>query len=122
MVKLTTTYVKLQAAYASEKSQYGGWKLIGYSGPGTNSTNSASSYTTNFKYTSARDNTGESNEGVEADWSAENIAKLNDCDGGVHWKITTEDIAEGGVDTYTAWTDCKELTPNFEAIGGGSGS
>ena len=110
------TFIKLEAAYAAEKNTYGGWKLVGYSGPGTNSTNSASSYTTNFKYTSALDYTSEANEKAEI-WTAENIAKLNDCGAAVNWKVKAKAIVEGGVDSYEATTTCTELTPNFSKIG-----
>ena len=110
------TYVKLQAAYASEKSMYGGWKLIGYSGPGTNSTTSASSQTTNFVYAGAMDLTAEANTAQADAWSATNSAKLNDCAGGTHWHVAHVAIS-GGVDSYNATTDCAELTPNFTAIG-----
>ena len=111
------TFIKLEAAYAAEKNMYGGWKLIGYSGPGTNATNSASSQTTNFIYGSAMNYTSESNAGMTDAWKAQNIAKLNECAGGSdHWHIATQDIVEGGVDSYVATTDCAELTPNFDKI------
>jgi len=111
------TYVKLQAAYASEKSMYGGWKLIGYSGPGTNSTTTASSQTTNFIYAGAMGFDTESNAALADAWSAKNIAKLNDCAGNtVNWHIAHKAVSNG-VDGYTATTSCPELTANFTSIG-----
>lgn len=111
------TFIKLEAAYAAEKNMYGGWKLIGYSGPGTNATNAASSQTTNFIYGSAMTFDSETNKGMENAWKAKNIAKLNECAGNTdHWHIKTNDIAEGGVDSYQATTECQELTPNFTQI------
>ncbi len=108
--------MKLQAAYASEKSMYGGWKLIGYSGPGTNSSTAASSQTTNFVYGGAMNFTGEANTALDNAWSATNRSKLNDCAGAQNWHIAHVAIS-GGVDSYNATTGCPELTPNFTAIG-----
>ncbi|SHM55139.1 hypothetical protein SAMN05720472_1609 [Fibrobacter sp. UWR3] len=108
--------MKLQAAYASEKSMYGGWKLIGYSGPGENATDEASSQTTNFVYAGALTYDTESNEALENAWSATNRSKLNDCEGGQNWHIAHIAITTG-TDSYNATTECPELTPNFNAIG-----
>jgi len=111
------TYVKLQAAYAAEASKYGGWKLIGYSGPGTNNVASESSATTTFEYKGNIGYTTETNEGNSTAWQAKNKAKLNDCAGDVYnWTVATVTISNG-VDTYNATTNCKELTPTFTAIG-----
>ena len=112
------TYVKLQAAYASEKSMYGGWKLIGYSGPGTNQSNAASSATTHFIYGSALTFDTETADETADAWKAKNKAKLNDCAGNTdNWHVKNKAIANG-VDSYEATTGCTELTPNFTAIGG----
>ena len=109
------TYVKLQAAYAAEKSMYGGWKLIGYSGPGTNQSGAESSATTKFTYAGGAGYTTEFSTATKG-WAATNNAKLNDCAGGENWTITTVAI-NNGVDSYTAATKCAELTPNFNKIG-----
>ena len=109
------TYVKLQAAYASEKSVYGGWKLIGYSGPGTNQSNGESSKTINFTYGGLAGYNSEFS-GVTEGWNATNNAKLNDCNGAKNWTISTKTISDG-VDGYTSATNCPELTPNFTKIG-----
>lgn len=110
--------MKLQGAYVAEKNMYGGWKLIGYSGPGENSTTAASSQTTNFIYGSDQDYTAETNGDVSDAWTATSRAKLNDCDAGQHWQIATVAVADNGADSYNATTDCAELTPNFAKIGG----
>ena len=110
------TYVKLQSAYVSEKSVYGGWKLIGYIGPGTNDSEAESSSTTNFTYAGAIGGTDETNAATDNVWTAENKAKLNDCNGAVNWAIATYQVADGA-DSYNATTNCPELTPNFTSIG-----
>ena len=114
------TYIKLQQAYFSEKNQYGGWSVIGYTAPGGSS--GTSSATTNFTY--GADNieaTNETNAGKTGVWTATNNAKLNDCASAKNWQIDTKDAAEGGLDGYEAKvnnkTTCLQLTPNFENIG-----
>ena len=112
------TFIKLEAAYAAEKNTYAGWKLIGYSGPGDNSTTTASSKTTNFEYGSTIGFDTETNAAKTDAWTAKNIAKLNDCAGNtVNWHVATKALSEGGVDAYEATTGCPELTPNFTKIG-----
>ena len=111
------TFIKLEAAYAAEKNVYGGWKLIGYSGPGDNNANSESSKTTNFEYAGTIGYTTETNAAHSDAWKAKNLAKLNDCNSADNWHIATKDLAEGGVDGYEATTGCAELTPNFAKIG-----
>ena len=106
--KFTTTYVKLQQAYAAESNAAGG----------------ATSSTNNFNY---KDATGFSNNTVALTSSASivgftagNKAKLNDCAIGDHWKITVTAGSAAGEATFTPSTltqDCLQLTPNFSQIG-----
>ena len=113
------TYVKLQQAYFSESSQYGGWELIGYVGPGDR--NSAqSTYTTNFEYDgSALASNSTSTAETAGAWKASNRAKLNDCGVSDNWKIKLNAVSEEK-DSYEATvtgTGCEALTPTFAKIG-----
>lgn len=112
------TYIKLQSAYVAEKNTYGGWKLIGYIGPGNNNANGESSQTTNFVYAGTMGYTTETNGNQSDAWKATSRAQLNDCSQGTHWHIATVAVNASGADSYNATTDCAELTPNFTKIGG----
>lgn len=123
-IKVASNYVKLQQAYISEAVAFGSWKIIGYKGPGDNTvgTNGGNkSVTTNFSY---EDATGFSNESLtlasansKVGFTAKNNAKLNDCEKDKTWTITLSNSAGDTDGTFTAATDCAELTPSFNVIG-----
>ena len=53
-------------------------------------------------------------------WEAANKAKLNDCEAGKNWTISTNAIGSNGQDTYEAdvnTTECQALTATFGKIG-----
>ena len=122
------TYVKLQDAYVSESNKVGSWKLIGYVAPGA-ATASVEGATTNFKYLAGSD------VAVAADaqdvkdfsaitWAAANKVALNDCAAqpdadaaGANWTLTTAGASNGNSVSYTAATNCSQLTPSFDKIG-----
>ena len=109
------TYVKLQQAYVAEANEYGSWKLIGYTAPNSGETN-------NFEYTAtALAGDGASSKDAEDNvWEAANKAKLNDCEAGKNWTISTNEIGSNGQDTYKAevnGTGCQALTATFGKIG-----
>lgn len=110
----TSTYVKLQDAFAAERNAAGGWKLIGYTNPASN----------NFTYsgtgvgdaatvalTALNNNVG---------WQAQNIPALNECtaNNGCTWKVTLANGTVGGQIKYHACQSTKAapFTPNFDAI------
>ena len=121
------TYVKLQQAYFSEANMAGGWQLIGYMAPGTNSE------TTNFKYDPGAIAIGTSDALAQGKigWQAGNKANLNECSTGsgnavvYHWNVTlTKQTGTSQDDvTFTATasanngTGCVALTPTFDKIG-----
>lgn len=110
-----TSYVKLQQAYVAEANEYGSWKLIGYTAPNSGETN-------NFEYTAtALAEDGASSKDAETNvWEAANKAKLNDCEAGKNWTISTNTIGSNGQDTYKAevnGTGCQALTATFGKIG-----
>lgn len=89
---------------------------------------SVTSSTNNFSYTDA---SGWTNNTIAiatgaTGFSASNKAKLNDCaaktgdasSSNFNWKVTVKksDSSEGDA-TFTATTNCTELTPNFGKIG-----
>ena len=118
------TYVKLEQAYISEAVAFGSWKIIGYKGPGNNTTGTNGgnkSSTTNFSY---EDATGFSNESLllsaansTVGWTAKNNAKLNDCAINSTWTVTLSNAAGDTDGTFTSATTCGELTPSFNTIG-----
>ena len=122
-----TTYVKLQQAYISEAVAVGTWGIIGYKGPGENTTSgSAKSSTTNFTYEDA--SSGYTNNTVAlatgiTGWAASNNANLNDCTAGKNWTIATGAATSGSegdaefTATVATTSDCTSLTPNFDKIG-----
>ena len=106
------TYVKLQEAYAVEKNDLGNWAEIGYKDPSGSSTGGT---TANFTYTGAD---------AAGSWGAYNIVGMNDCKiaSEAVWTITSVFTASSGnVVSTPAVSDneCKNLTPNFCAIGAG---
>lgn len=114
------TYIKLQQAYFSEASKYGGWDLIGYVGPGERNS-ATSTYTTNFQYTAENlASNSTSTDAVSKAWKAHNVSKLNDCQPGDNWYIDLADASTTERDSYTATvtgTGCSGLTPTFDKIG-----
>jgi hypothetical protein len=117
-----TSYVKLQQAYFNESNKYGSWKLIGYTAPGTNDVNAGTSATNNFEYAGGTAITeANSTSAVSGVWTANNIAKLNDCAKGAtaNWSLATGAVGTSGQDSYTATVAdaCKPLTPTFDKIG-----
>ncbi|SHM55111.1 hypothetical protein SAMN05720472_1608 [Fibrobacter sp. UWR3] len=111
--------MKLQDAFYSEKSMYGGWGVIGYVAPGAGSSNSYAS--TNFTYAGHIDYATETN-ATEADaWTVTSKAALNDCPASSVWKIGVVQNAAGNTSKYSQAlptdADCKSLTPNFDQIG-----
>ena len=98
-------------------TDYGSFKLIGYSAPGTNS------QTTNFTYT---DEAGDGTHalGDEADaWKATSRVQLNDCATGGEWGVTIAKASGGNAADAAVFaaavtgSGCEELTPSFSKIG-----
>lgn len=124
-----SSYVKMQQAYVSEAVAIGTWSVIGYKGPGDNTnasgaTGGASSKTNNFEY---KDATGYSDNTVAltgsssvVGFTANNIAKLNDCAQSSSWTITVAQGTAAGEATFSPNTlgqDCLQQTPNWNQIG-----
>ena len=114
------TYIKLQDAYVSESNKIGNWTLIGYVAPGASSASDASPFTTNFTYYGS----GTFSDGVTdiADmndaWVAKNKPALNDCAANTgKWDIAIKANSNGNSVSYTASTNCPQLTPSFDKIG-----
>jgi prepilin-type N-terminal cleavage/methylation domain-containing protein len=137
------TYVKLQDAYASETSAVADWKTIGYVAPGKVDTSAGTGTTTAFVYGGGKvqatntcsgdvpegkkcGDTGTSATGssISKGWTASNIAQLNECAPAAHWDISSAiglAASNTGSVSYTKTalsTECKQLTPQFENIGG----
>ena len=114
------TYIKLQQAYFSEASKYGGWDLIGYVGPGERNS-ATSTYTTNFQYSGLNLASNSTTTGAVSNaWQAYNVSKLNECQPGVNWFINLVDAGTTERDSYTATVQgsgCEGLTPTFNKIG-----
>ena len=96
--------------------------MIGYTAPGTNNVNAGTSATNNFEYAGGTAITeANSTSAVTGVWTANNIAKLNDCDKGTsaNWSLATGEVGTSGQDSYTATVaaNCKSLTPTFDKIG-----
>ena len=107
--------MKLQEAYAVEQNKLGNWAEIGYKDPSGSSTGGS---TSNFTYTNAT---------AEGSWGAYNTVGMNDCKiaTGAVWTVTSVFTSStGNVVSTPAVSDanCKNLTPNFCAIGAGCGS
>lgn len=131
---MTTTYIKLQDAYASEANKVGSWLLIGYIAPGSNSA-SQTGVSTSFSYApgtldiNATD--GSAIDGFNTAklvWGARNNTPLNDCGDQTkaatasaqdHWQLEIEDSGNGNSLVYIAKVDdanCKQVTPTFTNI------
>ena len=118
----------MQDAYVAENGNaIGNFELIGYVVPGGHSGDTEGN-TTNFTYkqvgTYNADNSAVNPSGFVA-WSAQNKAKLNDCEseaGKANWElqITIAANSDGATwKTKELSTGCKALTPNFDKIGNG---
>lgn len=131
-VFLATSYVKLQQAYISEAVAIGNWQIIGYKGPGEETTASATtggavSGTTNFTYkdgTGFTDNTVALSSAGKVGWTAGNKQRLNDCPNADNWTVTVkQNGATAGEAKFVAAiatansVGCTALTPNFTNIG-----
>lgn len=105
--KFTTSYVKLQEAYASENNAVGTWTQIGYKDPGAGNGHK----TTNFDYSSKA-------EATDGMWVASNLVALNDCESGSTWSLKTSYSSSNGTLLTTATSSSVDncvtpLTPNF---------
>lgn len=112
------TYVKMQQAYISEAMAIGTWTIIGYKAPGTGNK------TTNFTYDGLKEDAdGATNNTVAltaltVGWQAGNNAKLNDCNiADDNWTVTVQGTGGASEATFTAATNCTDLTPTFHTIG-----
>ena len=116
--------MKLQQAFISETgTDYGNFKIIGYSAPGVNSA------TTNFTYTNpgsyGTTNTAALPNSATAVWTATPNVKLNDCasGSGSHWDVKLMKATSGSsadavqFSASVTGTGCEELTPSFSKIG-----
>ena len=118
----STSYVKLQEAFFSERNAAGSWIVIGYKAPGD-----ATGKTTNFTYTGAAiaGAEGTTTAAVENAWTANNNVKLNDCAPNANnWSIkvtpaaaTSAAAASVSFEATVANDNCLALTPNFGQIG-----
>ncbi|MCQ2122863.1 MAG: hypothetical protein MJZ25_01630 [Fibrobacter sp.] len=116
--------MKLQQAYVSEAVAIGNWQIIGYKGPGEQSSSIASA-TTNFEYSDggsySAKSTAELGETAVKGFAVKNKTKLNDCDSAAdNWKVEVKKAgsSEGDAEfTATVATVCNDLTPNFDKIG-----
>ena len=105
------TYVKLQEAYAAEKTELGSFAAIGYKTPGAGN----GDQTTVFNYAGQASATPAN--GV-ANWDAETLVGLNECNKGKKWLLKATfsestgnvEITVGSDDTANCITP---LTPNF---------
>ena len=121
--------MKLQDAYVSESNKVGSWKLIGYVAPGAKKAEEEGS-TTNFAYKAGNPDVSGNATAITSYasatkvWGAANIVALNECAAqtdaaldAAHWSISIKANSNGNSVTYTASTDCDQLTPTFENIG-----
>ena len=107
-VVLTLSYVKLQEAYASEKTDLGSFAAIGYKTPGAGNGDK----TTVFDYTGQN---GSDKKGV---WDAASLVGLNDCTKGSKWLLKATFASTTGNVTFAVGSDATSkcitpLTPNF---------
>ena len=105
---LTSTYVKLQEAYASEKTELGSFKSIGYKTPGAGNNDE----TTVFNYS------GQAADATVGRWNAVSKVGLNDCQKGKKWLLKATFSSASGNVTFTVGSDdtancITPLTPNF---------
>jgi len=101
-------YVKLQEAFASEKTELGSFKAIGYKTPGAG----------NGDMTTVFDYSGQNGDDVTGKWDAKARVGLNDCKMNSLWLLKAEYSQSSGNVTITvgsnAKADCIDpLTPNF---------
>ena len=115
--------MKLQDAYVSEANKVGSWTKIGYIAPG--GTSAGASSTTNFAYRpGSADDTEIGSYSAAKEWGAYNKVALNSCAiqtagdaaTGANWTIQVDPSTNGNSVTYTAETNCEELTPSFAKI------
>ena len=127
LVVTASSYVKLQQAYISEAVATGTWTVIGYKGPGDQTTAGSAtggtvSKTNNFQYSDASgfsDNTAALSAN-KVGFTATNLAKLNDCAVSSTWTMTVGEGSAAGEATFTPnvlSADCVQLTPNWKQIG-----
>jgi prepilin-type N-terminal cleavage/methylation domain-containing protein len=100
------TYIKLQEAYASEKTELGDFAAVGYKSPGAGN----SDKTTVFDYSAKKDVAGE--------WDAVSLVGLNDCAKGKKWGLKATFDSNSGNVTFKVGSDdvancITPLTPNF---------
>lgn len=98
--------MKLQEAYASEKTELGNFSAIGYKTPGAGNNDS----TTVFYYGTQKATAGS--------WDAISRVGLNDCNKGKKWYVTATFTSTTGNVSFTAGSDdvancITALTPNF---------
>lgn len=106
--------MKLQEAFAVEQNKLGTWAEIGYKDPSGSSTGGS---TSNFTYVAS------TTPGTN-DWGAYNIVGMNDCPIATAsvWVIQSTFTSSSGNVVSTpsvSNANCKNLTPNFCAIGAG---
>ncbi len=100
--------MKLQEAFASEKTALGSFAAIGYKTPGAGNGDS----TTVFKYG------GQAGSSVVGKWDAETRVGLNDCAKGKKWLVQAAYASTSGNVTFKVGSDdtancITPLTPNF---------
>ena len=100
------TYIKLQEAFASEKTELGNFNDIGYKSPGAGN----SDKTTVFDYSGKKNTDGE--------WQAQSLVGLNDCQKGKKWGLKASFDSNKGTVSFKVGSDDKDncitpLTPNF---------
>ncbi len=105
---LTLSYVKLQEAYASEKTELGSFAAIGYKTPGAGNNDE----TTVFNYHA------QSGSAVKGKWDAVSKVGLNDCVKGKKWYVDATFASTSGNVSFTVGSDdvancITALTPNF---------
>ena len=100
------TYVKLQEAFASERTELGDFAAIGYKSPGAGN----SDKTTVFDYSAKK--------AVAGQWNAVSLVGLNDCNKGKQWSLKATFDSNKGTVSVKVGSDDKDncitpLTPNF---------
>lgn len=100
--------MKLQEAYASEKTELGSFAAIGYKTPGAGN----SDKTTVFDYSS------KNGTDVKGKWEAKALVGLNDCQKGKAWRLKASYAESTGNVTIAVGSDdvancITPLTPNF---------
>jgi hypothetical protein len=98
--------VKLQEAFAAEKTSLGAFADIGYKTPGDGN----SDKTTVFDYSAKKSTAGE--------WNAVSLVGLNDCQKGKQWALLATYDQNKGTVSFKVGSDDKAncitpLTPNF---------